>query len=280
MLSLQFLFRGVNEGNRNNAIRGEVLEGLGLLPYHERLSRFIRGSIKHWVKGGVTVVDFRPFYTVTIHHLQRQLTEQIRRIEKTNITDSQLEDIRNILRKYTDALRDFEFIHANRWNTHFVKDIAASRLDDGPGSSLQAALIRDHGLEADPTHRSLFQDSDILGSFDPNLMQHSTAIGRSLGREREETIMNIERLTRLHMTLKRLVFAVVGGLIIIVPMFILVVGHTTAKTLAVITTSILIFAIGVAVFSETEPENLLAATAAYAAVLVALMGGGNQGSLG
>lgn len=161
-----------------------------------------------------------------------------------------------------------------------MKDIAASRLDDGPGSRLQGALIWDHGLGAAPSHRSLFQDSDILGSFDPNLMQHSTATGRSLGREREEAMVNSERLVRLRMTLKRLTFTILGGLIIIVPMFILTVEHTTAKVLAVITTSILLFAIGVAVFSEAEPENLIAATAAYAAVLVALMGGGGKDGLG
>ncbi|RYP04079.1 hypothetical protein DL765_010312 [Monosporascus sp. GIB2] len=254
MLPIKSVFNRVKESNNKDANRDRLLKGLGSLPYHERLTRFLRGSVKHWVKGGVTVIDFRPFYTVTIHQLQRQLAEQI-----------------------PDALRDFEFIHANRWNTNFVKDIAASRLDDGPGSRLQAALIWDHGLRAVPSHQSLFQDSDILGSFDPNLMQHSTAIGRSLGREREEAILNDERLARLRTTLKRLMLAVIGGLIIIIPMFVLVEGDTTVKTVVVITTSILLFAIGVAVLSEAAPESLLAATAAYAAVLVTLIGDGSKG---
>lgn len=149
-----------------------------------------------------------------------------------------------------------------------MKDIAASRLDDGPGSKLQAALMRDLGLRADASHRSLFQEADLLGSFDHNLMQHSTALGRSIGREREEA----QRLVQMRMMSRRIVFAVLGGLIIIVPMFILEIGHTSLKALSVIMISILIFALGVAVCSHAEPEALLAATAAYAAVLVALIG--------
>jgi VIT1/CCC1 family predicted Fe2+/Mn2+ transporter len=178
-----------------------------------------------------------------------------------------------------DTLRDFEFIHGNRWNTHFVKDIAASRLDDGRGSRLQAALICDLGLKAPASHQSFFKDSDLLGSFNPNLMQHATLIGESLGTGRAHAMAREERRVQFRMTLKRFAFAIIGGLIIVVPMLILVVGSATVKTLAVISTSIFLFALGVAVFSPTEPGNLLAATAAYAAVLMALIGGGGGSNL-
>jgi hypothetical protein len=85
-----------------------------------------------------------------------------------------------------------------------------------------------------------------------------------------------ERRMHFHMALKRFAFAIIGGLIIVVPMLILVVGSATAKTLAVISTSIFLFAVSVAVFSTTEPGNLLAATAGYAAVLMAFSGGGGR----
>jgi hypothetical protein len=81
--------------------RDNLLDGLALLPYFERLTHFIRGSTRHLVAGGVTVVDFRPLYTVTVHHLQRQLAEEIQKIEKANITGQQLEDIRGTLHKYS-----------------------------------------------------------------------------------------------------------------------------------------------------------------------------------
>jgi hypothetical protein len=80
------------------------------------------------------------------------------------------------------------------------------------------------------------------------------------------------------MALKRFAFAIIGGLIIVVPMLILVVGSATVKTLAVISTSIFLFAASVAIFSTTEPGNLLAATAGYAAVFMALIG--NRGGSG
>ncbi|KAM5341705.1 hypothetical protein ACJ41O_014736 [Fusarium nematophilum] len=252
--------------------RDAVLEGLASLPYHERLTRFLRGSTRHWVTGGVNIVDFRPLYSVTIHHLQRQLAQEIHQIAEDDVTDEQLERIRQTIKKYTDALRDFEFIHANRWNTYFVKDVAASRLDDGPGSRLQAALISELGLKAGDSHHSLFQDSDLLGSFNPKLMQHSTAIGRSLGTGRAQTMYSQERIRQVRMASKRFAFAAIGGLIIVVPMLILAAGTATAKMLGVTSVSIFFFAGGVAVFSKTEPENLLVATAAYAAVLVAFVG--------
>ena len=128
--------------------------------------------------------------------------------------------------------------------------------------------------ELDSSHKSLFQDSDLLGSFNADLMQHSTAIGRSLGRERGDAIVHDKRLAKLRGALARLMFAIIGGVIIIVPIFVLSEGNTPYKKLGVITVSIILFAIGIAVFSRAAPENLLAATAAYAAVLVTLIGNG------
>lgn len=156
-----------------------------------------------------------------------------------------------------------------------MKDIAASRLDNGAGSALQAALISELELEAPDSHQTMFQDSYLLGSFDLNLIQHSTAIGRSLGGERVEAVATSERRERLRMAWRRFTFAVTGGLIIILPMFILVQGRVPAKTLAVISTSSLLFAVGVAIFSQSEPESLLAVTSAYSAVLVSLNGNGS-----
>ncbi|KAK8091248.1 hypothetical protein PG994_000753 [Apiospora phragmitis] len=253
------------------------LDGLSVLPYFERLTHFVRGSTRHWVAGGVTVVDFRPLYTITIHHMQSQLARWISQAEKEEVTGEQLEQLKGMLHSYTDALRNFEFIHANRWNTQFAKNIAASRLDNGPGSQLQAALISEQELEAHEKHHSIFQDSDLLGSFDHNLMQHSTAVGRSLGRSRLEEIQGEQRRARTRTALRRFFFAVIGGLIIIGPMFVLTWGIATPKQLAVVSVSIILFATGVAIFSTTEPENLLAVTAAYAAVMMGLVGTGNDG---
>lgn len=174
-----------------------------------------------------------------------------------------------------NALRDFEFIHSNRWNTHFVKNIAASRIDDGPGSKLSGVLIAEHDLRVRDPNCSIFRVSDLIGSFDHDLMERSTAVEKSLGTGRALKIANEERREHIYMAIKRFLFAIIGGLIIVVPMLILAVGNTPQKTLAVISTSIFVFAVGVAFSSEAQPENMLAITAAYAAVLTTLIGVGN-----
>lgn len=63
-------------------------------------------------------------------------------------------------------------------------------------------------------------------------------------------------------------FAMIGGLALIIPVLIMVVRTSPAKPLIVSSISILVFAICVAKFSNAAPENVLLATAAYAAVLV------------
>ena len=90
-----------NQNNEKDEERDNLLDGLALLPYFERLTRFIRGSTRHLVAGGVTVVDFRPLYTVTLHDLQHQLAEKIQKIEKADVAGQQLEDIRETLHKYS-----------------------------------------------------------------------------------------------------------------------------------------------------------------------------------
>jgi hypothetical protein len=81
--------------------RDAFLEGLVDLSYHERLTCFLRGAARHWVAGGISVIDFRPLYTVTLHNLQRQLAEEIQQIEGENVTEEQLSRIRETLHKYS-----------------------------------------------------------------------------------------------------------------------------------------------------------------------------------
>jgi len=110
-------------------------------------------------------------------------------------------------------------------------------------------------------------------------MQHSTAIGQSLGTGRVRELTSQVRRQRITEMTQRVVMAILGGLIIVVPMLAIVLGISpqnslAPRALAVISTSILLFALVVAFFSHMKPENFLAARAAYAAVLVTLMSDG------
>ena len=104
-------------------------------------------------------------------------------------------------------------------------------------------------------------------------MQHSTAIGQSLGAGRLQELESQKRRQKIREMTRRFCFAILGGLIIVTPVLILTVGTASAtpRQLGVISTSIFLFALAVAIFSNMKPENLLAATAAYSAGLVSLM---------
>lgn len=83
--------------------RDKELDGLASLPYHERITEFARNSTRHWVKNRNTVIDFRPLYAITIHHLQGQLAKEIQTFSATEMTDEQLEKIRVLLQQYSKS---------------------------------------------------------------------------------------------------------------------------------------------------------------------------------
>jgi hypothetical protein len=180
-----------------------------------------------------------------------------------------------VLKNETQAnvLRDFEFIHSNRWKTRFVKDIAASRLDNGPGSTAQAAILSELGLLLPSEQRTLYSDTDLLGSFDPSLLRHSASHGWTRGSSWEKREACELRAARVSLACRRFTFAIAGGIGIVAPVLGMAYHAVELKNAILLSTAILTFAIGVALFSAAAPENLLAATAAYAAVLAVFIKG-------
>lgn len=73
---------------------------------------------------------------------------------------------------------------------------------------------------------------------------------------------------------RRYALAILGGLILNVPMVLMVMVPTREVSLSTVGVCTVIFAVAAAYFSPTKlPIDLLAATAAYAAVLVVFVGG-------
>lgn len=97
---ISYLLESKQEKIQDNK-HDDFLDGIANLSYHERLTQFLRGSTRHWVAGGVTVVDFRPLYTVNVHHPQRRLAKEIKKVEAEDITDLQLETIQETLHQYS-----------------------------------------------------------------------------------------------------------------------------------------------------------------------------------
>jgi hypothetical protein len=77
---------------------------------------------------------------------------------------------------------------------------------------------------------------------------------------------------------RRLLAAIVAGGSLIVPMLIMSIHSSLRKSLIVSSCFVLVFALGAAWKSAMKPEDVLAATAAYTAVLVVFVGVNTSGS--
>ncbi len=152
-----------------------------------------------------------------------------------------------------------------------MKDIAASRIDNGPGSRLQAAVISEFELALPGPQYTLYSDDDLLGSFDLSLMAHGVTPGKKTrATQRQQSEVVEKRKIARRASFQRFAFAMLGGLALVTPVLIILVGtaNVSLRALTVVSVSIFLFSLAVALFSNALPENLLAATAAYAAVLV------------
>lgn len=153
-----------------------------------------------------------------------------------------------------------------------MKEIAASRIDNGPGSKLHGALIEELKLNSNIRQTSLYSDADLLGSFDHFLMKQNSILGHTRGSHREQLEASERSRETVRMAWKRFSFAIIGGLAIVLPAAVLVMHTAPTKVIAVVSGCILTFSCSVALFSTASPENLLGATAAYSAALMVFMG--------
>lgn len=93
---------------RNHNIAGtpraddQELEGLARMEYYHRITKFACDTTRHLVGDSTTVIDFRPLYAVTIHHLQRQLAQEMQVFFKSDMDDAELEKITKLLKNYSN----------------------------------------------------------------------------------------------------------------------------------------------------------------------------------
>jgi hypothetical protein len=148
-----------------------------------------------------------------------------------------------------------------------VKDIAASRIDNGPGSKFQAALLEELGLALNDRLDLVYTDDDLLNSFNSHLKPKAP----TRATKRRNWLIGLEKRENARVVLHRLVFAILGGFSIVLPLLLMAVPMASRKMLIIFGVSILVFSLVVAVFSSATPEHLLTVTAAYAAVLVVFL---------
>ena len=85
-------------------------------------------------------------------------------------------------------------------------------------------------------------------------------------------MQHIDRLNRQLNFKTRFATAILGGLALIVPMLIMAIHPIKKKTLITASVAVFLFAVGVAWKSSAKEQEVLAVTAAYAAVMVVFVG--------
>ena len=141
-------------------------------------------------------------------------------------------------------------------------------MDNGPGSKFQAALFEELDLTLQGQHSPLYSDDDLFNAFNGHLKPQAPT--RATRRRIRLAAMAKQESTK--MTLRRLAFGILGVLTIIIPLLVMAIPTASTRMLATAGISIAIFVFSTAIFTSASPESLLAASAAYAAVLVTLIG--------
>jgi hypothetical protein len=89
---------------------------------------------------------------------------------------------------------------------------------------------------------------------------------------RSRTRKNYIRETKVGAFWKRLYMAIFGGFAVVAPMLLMVLYKHILTSLLTTSLAVFLFALAMATFSTANAETLLAAVAAYAAVLVVFVG--------
>ena len=146
---------------------------------------------------------------------------------------------------------------------------AANGFDDDPfvltsSRQLERCYMKDHGLleYARNEHGDRLLESGLAGTYDDPQAPNVLGTGRNAR-------LHGERQT---LTLRKLVYAYFGGAALLVPMIIMVLVPNLICTLITTSAFVLVFCGVVALVSELQPGEILAATATYAAVLVVFVG--------
>lgn len=74
--------------------------------------------------------------------------------------------------------------------------------------------------------------------------------------------------------------ALLGRVALVVPMLVMTLHPTQAKSLVTTCVAVFVFALAMAIASKATPENVLGVTAAYVAVLVVFVGSAQTGNTG
>jgi VIT1/CCC1 family predicted Fe2+/Mn2+ transporter len=215
--------------------------------YYQQIAQYLEKSTVAYPM----CLEFRSLQGINILHLQKLLLKEYQRmLSELETSEEQLQRVQELFAKYSDAIKNFE-------------DMCARDVVDGTALSIHVIIF--------PELAELNQNRSYPLSL------RKIAKGRhalSKFREEAEQVIRRQQLRRewIDATKARLIWSISGGLLLIVPMLIMALVRSQTASLITSSSAVLIFALAVAGISSAKPQELLAATAAYAAVLVVFVG--------
>ncbi|KAJ5629702.1 hypothetical protein N7528_003359 [Penicillium herquei] len=215
---------------------------------------------------------------MVLHELQSKLVGVVRKIvQKQGVEEDLMENARELLGKYSMCLdyqssfdsfscpNKIRLAAANRDYDYMTEKLAqtADNAEKDPflittNDILGFCLMRDHQLI--PTGDQLKEPEQVMHGKRPVVLPGSSR------NEHEEKIQWARLWERIFM-------GVCGGVALIAPMLLMVLHKTQATTLATTSVATILFALMLALLGkDLRGQDVLAAVAAYAAVLVVFVG--------
>lgn len=213
--------------------------------------------------------ELRSLQGINLLHLQKDLLREYHQITVHGDTsEEQLLRIRKLFAEY-GQYRDIDgFIYTHLHNS-------ASALQAFEAMDQREVVPKNEPLYI---HRVVFPELAELNSKRPYpLSLRKLAKGRhalSGMKESAEQALREQQLRRIWIveTRTRFAMAIAGGLMLIIPMLIMTLVPSRTTSLLTVSIAVLIFSVLVAIASTAKPQEVLGATAAYAAVLVVFIG--------
>ncbi|KFX96501.1 hypothetical protein V490_03316 [Pseudogymnoascus sp. VKM F-3557] len=201
------------------------------------------------------VINLVELQRLNIYALRKKLANKaIDIIEEESLSDEHASNIKGPMSDYCNALRDFDYMQ-QKVNHDIKRDpfyLMYSRWCDWE-------IMR-------PMVEGLYEPDDERLLRIPRDHENPEMIGDARGWTRAQT--------RRASLIKRFWFGIVGGLSLIAPMLLILLHHDRVTALATASVATVLFATTMAFYNgaDASPLALVGATAAYAAVLIVLVG--------
>ncbi|PNP42175.1 hypothetical protein TGAMA5MH_05857 [Trichoderma gamsii] len=246
---------------------------LSLLGHDARVARLLPSS------ESIVVLSFRALQLRRIAELQDDLL-RISAVmgDKNDTTEEERRTIDEALSAYAQAIRNYETLSDNAAPTvphsaTFIGSLQALNMTSSSNSHFASILPPSFEREREFHHyrEGIYRALGSMADMNVRNGVIDEAIGPVGFREIDQA-GRIHRAKRKAFT-TRLVFALLGGISLIGPILIMTLHASTTTSLITVSVATFIFALVMALFAtDVGGKDVLAATAAYAAVLVVFIG--------